>query len=422
MKTKSASLRINVATKFRFFYSQPTLMGRLTDRQTTRYFFRIHKYKMTILDRYLLFLFLRTFVVCFISFTGLYVVIHLFSNLDELSALSAESSWGVLLLDFYGPRVAEMFGKTAPVLALVAGIFSISLLQRNRELTAIEAGGITKQRALRSIIFAGLVIVALTVANRELLIPKYKDRLVRTPQNWHDRGKVAMNPREDLRTGMKFRGKEFFVGEKKITEAHVQLPLAISTAVPRIVADTATLVPQSEVHPAGMLFQGVTLPVVIANVDSIAFEEQPLVYSPKNFPWLDADQCFIAVKMDADEIAFGKKLAQYRPTSEMIAALKLPKRQFGQSAEVSVHARLLRPVLDIALLFLGLPIIVSNSERNIFVSAGLGFLIVGSVFLVDAACQGLGAYRLLEPASLAAWLPLIIFVPLSVLSMRKLKA
>ena len=377
---------------------------------------------MTILDRYLLFLFLRTFLVCFLSFTGLYVVIHLFSNLDELSALSTESSWGELMLSFYGPRIAEMFGKTAPVLALVAGIFSISMLQKNRELTAIEAGGITKQRALRSIIFAGLFIVGLTVANRELLIPKYKDRLVRTPQNWHDRGKVAMNPREDLRTGMKFRGKEFLVGKKRILEANVQLPLAISTSVPRIAAKTATLVPANEVHPAGVLFNGVTLPVVMATTDSIVFEQQPLIYSPKDFPWLEDDQCFIAVKMSADEIAFGKKMAQYRPTSEMIAALKQPKRQFGQSEEVSVHARLLRPFLDITLLLLGLPMIVSNSERNIFVSAGLGFLIVGSVFLVDAACQGLGGYRLLEPAALAAWLPLIVFVPLAVVSMRKLKA
>ena len=377
---------------------------------------------MTIFDRYLLFLFLRTFLVCFLSFTGLYIVIHLFSNLDELSALSEESSWGELMVAFYGPRVAEMFGKTAPVLALVAGIFSISMLQRNRELTAIEAGGITKLRALRSIIFAGLVIVALTVANRELLIPKFKDRLVRTPQNWHDRGKVPMSPREDLRTGMKFRGKEFFVGEKRITEANVQLPLAVSTSLPRIAADSATLIPASEAHPEGMLFDGVTLPPVMTSTDSILFNQQPLVFSPKDFPWLEADQCFVAVKMDADQIAFGKKLAQYRPTSEMMASLKQPKRQFGQSEEVSVHARLLRPVLDIALLLLGLPMIVSNSERNIFVSAGLGFLIVGSVFLVDAACQGLGAYRLLEPAALAAWLPLIIFVPLAVLSMRKLKA
>ena len=377
---------------------------------------------MTILDRYLLFLFIRTFMVCFLSFAGLYIVIHLFSNLDELSALAEESSWGKLMVDFYAPRIAELFGKTAPVLALVAGIFSISLMQRNSELTAIEAGGITKQRALRSIILAGLVIVGLTVVNREVVIPTYKHQLVRTPQNWHNRGKVTMNPREDLPTGMKFRGDEFNVGEKMITEANVQLPLAISTELPRIAASNATLVPANEVHPEGVLFNNVTLPPRMDRVDSVYFKEQPLVYSPKDFPWLSSNECFIAVKMDADEIAFGKKLAQYRPTSEMIAALKQPKRQFGQSEEVSVHARLLRPVLDISLILLGLPMIVASGDRNIFVSAGFGFLIVGSVFLVDAACQGLGAYRLLQPAALAAWIPLIIFVPLAVLSMRKLKA
>ena len=124
---------------------------------------------MTILDRYLLFTFLRIFVVCFLSFAGLYVVIHLFSNLDELTALSKESSWAELMWAFYWPRMAELFDKTAPIMALVSGIFSIHLMQRTSELTAIEAGGITKFRALRSVLLAGVVVIALTVVNRCLL-------------------------------------------------------------------------------------------------------------------------------------------------------------------------------------------------------------------------------------------------------------
>ena len=379
---------------------------------------------MTILDRYLLFTFLRIFVVCFLSFAGLYVVIHLFSNLDELAALSEESSWGELMWAFYSPRMAELFDKTAPIMALVSGIFSVHLMQRNNEMTAIEAGGITKFRALRWVLLAGVVIVGLTVANREYLIPKLKDRLVRTPQNWHDRGTVNMSIHEDAATGLKIRGNEFLIGENKITEAEVQIPSSVSTELFSIRSQFATLEPANEYHPAGLYLHQLIKPTSLEDVDSVFVDSQPLIFTPKNHAWLLPRQCFIAVKLSPDEIAYGKQLASYQTTSEMIEGLKKPRTWFGSGAnnEVAVHARILKPLLDLTLIFVGLPLIISSGERNIFVSSGLGFLVVGGVFLTSIACQTLGSYHLIEPAALAAWLPLIIFVPVAALSMRKLKS
>ena len=89
---------------------------------------------MTIVDRYLFFLFLKTFLICFLSFAGLFVIVHLFSNLDELTEIGKAQGWGSLFYEFYIPRIAEMFDKTAGILTLVAAIFSVSLLQRRREI------------------------------------------------------------------------------------------------------------------------------------------------------------------------------------------------------------------------------------------------------------------------------------------------
>ena len=116
---------------------------------------------MTIVDRYLFFLFLKTFLICFLSFTGLYVVVHLFSHLDEMVALSKDDGWATLFYEFYGPRVAELFDKTAGILTLVAAIFSVSLLQRRREFTALESSGITKARILRPIFLTSIVVIGL---------------------------------------------------------------------------------------------------------------------------------------------------------------------------------------------------------------------------------------------------------------------
>ena len=49
---------------------------------------------MTIVDRYLLSVFLKTFFVCFASFFGLFLVIDGTGNADEISAIAeADGLW-----------------------------------------------------------------------------------------------------------------------------------------------------------------------------------------------------------------------------------------------------------------------------------------------------------------------------------------
>ena len=228
---------------------------------------------------------------------------------------------------------------------------------------------------------------------------------------------------EDSKTGLKVRGNEFLIGEKRITSAELQIPASISRDLFSIRSQWAMIVPATEYRPAGLFLHAVSKPQPIEEVASVIVDGQPLICTPRDFSWLKEGQCFVAIVMYPDEIAYGKKLAQYRTTREMIAALKKPRSWFGNGAsdEVAVHVRILKPILDLTLLFIGLPMIVGG-ERNIFVSVGIGFLVVGGMFLVNLGCQVLGAAHLIEPAALAAWLPLIIFVPVAALSMRKLKS
>jgi lipopolysaccharide export system permease protein len=80
---------------------------------------------------------------------------------------------------------------------------------------------------------------------------------------------------------------------------------------------------------------------------------------------------------------------------------------------VEIHSRLVRPFLDLSLLWLGLPLAFSADQRNIFLAAGKGVALALGFILVVLACQGMGATTWIRPA-LAAWAPLLIFVPLAV--------
>ncbi len=81
----------------------------------------------------------------------------------------------------------------------------------------------------------------------------------------------------------------------------------------------------------------------------------------------------------------------------------------------------LRPLLDVTLLCLGIPLVLGHENRNVFISIGLCLVVVTVFMLVVIGSQYLGAIYLLDPA-LAAWLPLMIFVPLAALLCEPLLA
>jgi lipopolysaccharide export system permease protein len=72
-----------------------------------------------------------------------------------------------------------------------------------------------------------------------------------------------------------------------------------------------------------------------------------------------------------------------------------------------------RPILDIALLFLGLPLILARGNQNLYLAASVALAIVAGFFLLVAACHWMGQSNLISPA-LAAWLPALAIVPAAV--------
>ena len=64
------------------------------------------------------------------------------------------------------------------------------------------------------------------------------------------------------------------------------------------------------------------------------------------------------------------------------------------------------------LVFMGLSIILWDQNRNLFISAGLCLIVTAIFFGAVFGCKHLGDHSILSPA-LAAWLPVIVFGPLS---------
>jgi len=97
----------------------------------------------------------------------------------------------------------------------------------------------------------------------------------------------------------------------------------------------------------------------------------------------------------------------------LIRGTRNPSLSFGLDARVTIHSRFVKPMLDMSLFLIGLPLVLSQKNRNIFMASGWCLLLVVGFILVLMVCHTIGANGgLLSPVT-AAWLPLMIFAPLA---------
>ncbi len=366
---------------------------------------------MLIIDRYVLRMYLKVLIGCFLSLTGLYIIIDLFSNLDKFQRIvDRDGSWPSLLCAYYGPRALTFFDRTSPLMTLVAATFSISSLQRSNELAALMAAGIPKIRVVRSLIIGAIAVSLFAAVCRESLIPAYRERLMRNAKDWRGDNEQDLNPRYDNRTDILIAGRYTIAAERRIGHPQFRLPRGLGRFGSQLVAENAYYHPPVGDRPGGYLLAGVRQPEHIADIPSVYVKAVPILLTRQDTAWIEPDQCFVVSDVLFEQLSEGNDWRQFSPTRELLAGLRNPSLDYGADVRVTVHARFLQPFLDMTLFFLGLPLVISRENRNVFVAIGLCTLVVAIFFVVVLACQTLGSNYLLPPA-LAAWCPLLIFVP-----------
>jgi lipopolysaccharide export system permease protein len=369
---------------------------------------------MTIIDRYLVALFVRVVVFAFISLAGLYVVIDGFNNLDEFISHGKKSDDHIvwIVASYYGPRVLQFFDKTAGIIAMIAVIFAIAMLQRSNELLALMSAGISPARVIMPLLVAAGVVSGLGVANREFGLPSVRNGLSKNAQDWLGEASRKCTPRYDIRSDILVSGKSTRAKDREIELPQFRLPPELAAWGRQISAASAFQRPANAEHPAGYLLKGVKQPVNLARLRSQQLDGEPVLYSPADSPWLKPDECFVVSVVSFEQLTVGGAWRQYLSTYELITGLWNQSIEPGADVRVTLHARLIQPFLDISLVLLGLPLVLTRTSRNIFLAAGMCVVLVAVVYLVVLTCHGLGSNYLLDPR-LATAIPLAVFGPIA---------
>ena len=169
---------------------------------------------------------------------------------------------------------------------------------------------------------------------------------------------------------------------------------------------------------AGYLLDQVELPLDSDARDSLVVEDRILVGFPGDQEWLKSGQCFVRSSVSTSQLAHGSDLFRYASVSELVSANRYPTAFFSNFLRVEVHHRFIQPVLELSLLLIGVPLVISKGRHRLFAAAGACLLLVVLFQVIGIGAHGLGAARLIRPAALAAWIPMFIFLPLSLVTVR----
>ncbi len=145
---------------------------------------------MTLIDRYVLGTFGRVLMWSMLAFLSVFVLIDLVDHIDDFIDDQAHI---VSILKYYLTILPQYVDFVLPISMLLASLFTISLLSKNQEYTAILAAGVSLARMSRWILLAGLLIAAGATLFREEVVAEANRR--HTDVKEHE---IEGRPRTDL--------------------------------------------------------------------------------------------------------------------------------------------------------------------------------------------------------------------------------
>jgi lipopolysaccharide export system permease protein len=392
---------------------------------------------MRIIDRYVIFSFLRNYFISFVVLVGMYVVLDMVFNFNHLvdvqsgSGGATPSVFSALydIFDYYFYQCFLIFVHLSGIIPVVAAAFTLMRLSRFNELTAMLAAGVPLLRIAAPIILVAVVLNGLLLVDQELVIPLMIPKLTREHDEVHRvaRTYYSIEAMQDASGGLVYAARYF---PNPSDKAPYMLALDVIEREPQdkmvdgatqtlmvptghIQADEAHWNPQSQEweltngrRVTGLLSERVTTPQPAPAYKSNVTPEEIALYRSGNF-------------------------VELLPTSRIDQLLDRPNL-YGKLDLLRVkHWRFTQPLMNVVLLLLAIPCVLTREPGTLKTAATKTLVLMGismgAVFLFHQLAGQVPPVLNSRPsgantwAMLMAWGPIFIFGPISVFLLDRVK-
>lgn len=452
---------------------------------------------MRILDKYVIRNFLYSALMWFIVFMVLRTVADLFINMDEFAKLDKSFQEKLsIVVNYYAIQQLAYFTELGGVIIVASAAFSLAMMNRTNELTAMLASGVSLRRVVLPIIICSILLNGLIVLDQEVLMPPNASRLAMDRDDPLGEDTFSVRLVSDGNGAVWF-SKHYAPVERKMQNPVVLLRDEEYNGLARVSGTSATLVDGGAVFTDGQIapltaddlawekpprYDGIYTRVNPSSLLEISGqtpegedpvnnvrcvdEQTGLTIEAKKFipdpheplmqrggtliepsftftlpdgrvvgifraptatwvyenaqgggKWAMESELLFPTDMTNEDLMLrtSSRWLEYLSTAELARVAKVKNLPDPGRALLTRHIRFTEPLNNLIMLLLGLPFILSR-ERNIKASAAMCLLTVGLFYAFVYISRYLG----LSPA-LAAWLPTLVFGPVSVMMLDTIR-
>jgi lipopolysaccharide export system permease protein len=376
------------------------------------------------IDRYVLFSFLKNYLLSFFVLIGLYCVLDMVFNFDEFVEVTGHEgvddvagAFEVLFAigKYYFFQSFRVFSYLAGIIPVMAAAFTLMRMSRFNELAALLAAGVPLLRVAQPIIIASVVLnLILLPLNQELIVPRLLPAIAqeRGSNTSFDDGK-PLQAMPDGDTALVFAG-QYLPGDSAVPSQMkvVDVVQRIDNQITLITADVATWDPANQ---KWNLVNGLSTPILRPGETgraAVAIDSFQGTTSPESITLFRSRGDFV------DLLSTGR-------INQLLSA----RNPVGRIDLLRVRdARLAGFVLNIILVLLTIPCVLTREPTLLRTATGRAFALVGSCMAMIFITQNLAGrppddlFWASKWSGLMAWLPIFIFGPVAVWLLDRIRS
>jgi lipopolysaccharide export system permease protein len=356
---------------------------------------------MRILDRYILKMVLSLFFSCLFTFLFLYIIVDVFSHLEDILKQQVNPT---LLRQYYLSYLPIIFVRIAPIACLLSVLYTFGKLNRDNEIIAMRSSGLSIFQISHTVIIFGIIISVLVfwindkfVPSSLLLNQKIKDQM--------ESGEKKIKEREhEVISNLSMYGLKnrlFFVNK---------FSLATNTMEGIVILEhdehqniTRKIVANKGVYADGLwkFYQNITYDFD----ENSQIKGEPLYMEEEIMPIPETPAEFLDQRQLADFMNISQLDTYIWKLSKSGATTVI------RNLKVELYQRFSAPLTSIIIILLGIPFSLKMKKRATGLSSiGLSIMVGFLYYVLSAISIAFGKSGILLPFLSAALSPLCGFI------------
>ncbi len=361
---------------------------------------------MRLIDRYIIKEFVMPFLYCIGTFAFLYVIVDLVTHLDEI--LKNQVSMNVLI-SYYISFLPVIFVQTAPIAVLLSTLFVMANFERNREIVAMKAAGLSLWKILQPILFMGIIISVAAFTINESMVPDAVYRTQRIKENTIE-GKQKQKEQKTISDIAIFgKGNRMYYARSYDPVKKQLEELIILKHNQAMVLESKIIAQKARWTNAGWLAENYIGYKIDPSGQVIG---QPQVLSQATLDIDEKPDDFL-IKSE-----FRTEFMNYKQLKEYLDKMVGTNKRVFRRLLVDLHYKLAFPFISLVIILIGVPFILTSQRQKAFAGIGSSIAVVLLFYAVNAISIALGKGGTLPPF-VSAWLANVSFALLGISLINK---